>query len=321
MSVIITGTGGALPKKVVTNDDLSKIVDTTDEWIQSRTGIKQRYFKSAGETTSTLATAAAKQALEAANLTIDDIDLIIVGTATPDLSFPSVACQVQANLGMSHGAAFDLAAACSGFIYALATAESFLGSGKAHKALVIGAETFSDLITPADRTTYVLFGDGAGAVVIEKTNDESQNSAGIKAVEIFSNGDSINDLYSDGGVSTTGTSGKVVMNGREVFKQATKTLSSLVTEMLDKYNVEKDDIDWLVPHQANKRIIDATAKHLGLDESKVILTVGEHANTSAASIPLALNVAVRAGKIKKGDLVFLEAFGAGFTWGAALIKM
>lgn len=321
MAVIITGTGGALPKKVVTNADLSKVVDTTDEWIQSRTGIKQRYFKSEGETTSSLATAAAKQALEAANLTADDIDLIVVGTATPDYTFPSVACQVQANLGIEHGAAFDLAAACSGFVYALSTAESFLNTGKATKALVIGAETFSDLITPEDRTTYVLFGDGAGAVVIEKTNDDSKEASGIKAIEIFSNGEYVNDLYSSGGVSTTGTSGKVVMNGREVFKHATKTLSSLVTDMLNKYNLDKESIDWLVPHQANKRIIDATAKHLGLDENKVILTVGEHANTSAASIPLALNVAVREGKIKKHDLIFLEAFGAGFTWGAAIIKM
>tara|TARA_R110000868_G_scaffold190862_2_gene434963 strand:- start:28633 stop:29598 length:966 start_codon:yes stop_codon:yes gene_type:complete len=320
MSIVITGTGGALPANIVTNDDLSSIVETSDEWIQSRTGIQQRHFKSGDESTSSLATKAAQQALESANLTVDDIDLIIVGTATPDLTFPSVACQVQANLGMKHGAAFDLAAACSGFIYALSMAESQIQTGKAKRALVIGAETFSDLITPEDRTTYVLFGDGAGAVVIEKTNDESDTTSGIQAIEIFSNGEYIKDLYSSGGVASTGTAGSVIMNGREVFKHATKTLSSLVTYMLDKYNVDKDDIDWLIPHQANKRIIDATAKHLGMESSKVVLTVGEHANTSAASIPLALNVAVRDGRVKKGDLLFLEAFGAGFTWGAALIR-
>ena len=320
MPIVITGTGSALPSKIVTNDDLAGMMDTSDEWIQSRTGIKQRYFKEEGQTTSTLAIDAAKKAVEAAHIQADEIDLIVVATATPDISFPAVATQVQAALGMTKGAAFDIAAACSGFIFGLSTAESMMQAGKFNKALVIGSETFSDMITPEDRSTYVLFGDGAGAVVIEKMNDEEAQGSGIIGTEIFSDGRYKNELYANGGISSTGTPGYVVMNGREVFKHATRAMSNLVTDTLSKYNIKKEDIDWLVPHQANKRIIDATAKHLNLPSEKVVLTVGEHANTSAASIPLALDVAVKDGRIQKGNLIFFEAFGAGFTWASALVK-
>lgn len=320
MPVVITGTGSALPSNIVTNDDLAAIVDTSDEWIQSRTGIKQRHFKSEGQTTSTLATEAAENAMKSAGVTAADIDLIIVGTATPDLTFPSVATMVQANLGMEKGAAFDIAAACSGFIYALSVAESMMSSGKFKRALIIGSETFSDMIDKDDRTTYVLFGDGSGAVVVENMTDEEANGSGVIGTEIYSDGRYKNDLYSSGGVSFNKTTGNIVMNGREVFKHATRAMSGLVTDTLEKYNITKEDIDWLVPHQANKRIIDATAKHLGLSSDKVVLTVSEHANTSAASIPLALDVAVKDGRIQKGDTIFFEAFGAGFTWASALVK-
>lgn len=320
MPVVITGTGSALPSNVVSNAALAEIVETSDEWIQSRTGIKQRHFVEEGQTTSTLAIDASKKALEAAGIQANEIDLIVLATATPDLSFPSVATQVQAGLGMNKGAAFDIAAACSGFLYALSTAESMIETGKASKALIIGAETFSNLITPEDRTTYVLFGDGAGAVVIEKKSDEEAKGSGILGTEIYSDGQFKDLLYASGGIATTRSVGHVIMNGREVFKHATRTMSNLVTDMLDKYNISKEEIDWLIPHQANKRIIDATAKHLNLSLDKVVLTVGEHANTSAASIPLALDVAVRDGRVKKGDLLFFEAFGAGFTWASALVK-
>jgi 3-oxoacyl-[acyl-carrier-protein] synthase-3 len=320
MPVVITGTGSALPSQAVTNDDLAQVMETSDEWIQSRTGIKQRYFKEKGQTTSTFAIEAAKAALDAADVSVHDIDLIVLATATPDLSFPSVATQVQAALGMEKGAAFDVGAACSGFLYALSIAQSMIETGKAYKALIIGAETFSDMITPEDRTTYVLFGDGAGAVVIEKKTAEDANGSDIIGTEIYSDGRFKDLLYTSGGISSTKTTGHVVMNGREVFKHATRTMSSLVIDMLEKYHISKEEIDWLIPHQANKRIIDATAKHLDLNPDKVVLTVGEHANTSAASIPLALDVAVRDGRVQKGDLIFFEAFGAGFTWASALVK-
>jgi len=309
-----------LPKKVVSNDDLAKFVETSDEWIQTRTGIQQRYFKTEGESTSTLAIEAANRAIESAGVSVDELDLVVVATATPDHSFPSVATQVQAAIGMQKGAAFDVAAACSGFIYALSVAENMIKSGSFSKALVIGAETLSNLITPEDRTTYVLFGDGAGAIVVENKTEEEAQGSGVIGTDLFSDGRFKNELYTDGGVSTTASAGHVVMNGREVFKHATRAMSGLVNDTLVKYNIEKEDIDWLVPHQANKRIIDATAKHLNLSADKVVLTVGEHANTSAASIPLAFDKAVRDGRIQKGQLIFFEAFGAGFTWASALVK-
>ncbi len=320
MPIVITGTGSALPKKVVSNDDLAKFVETSDEWIQTRTGIQQRYFKTEGESTSTLAIEAANRAIESAAVSVDELDLVVVATATPDHSFPSVATQVQAAIGMQKGAAFDVAAACSGFIYALSVAENMIKSGSFSKALVIGAETLSNLITPEDRTTYVLFGDGAGAIVVENKTEEEAQGSGVIGTDLFSDGRFKNELYTDGGVSTTASAGHVVMNGREVFKHATRAMSGLVNDTLVKYNIEKEDIDWLVPHQANKRIIDATAKHLNLSADKVVLTVGEHANTSAASIPLAFDKAVRDGRIQKGQLIFFEAFGAGFTWASALVK-
>lgn len=309
-----------MPKKVVSNDDLAKFVETSDEWIQTRTGIQQRYFKTEGESTSTLAIEAANRAIESAGVSVDELDLVVVATATPDHSFPSVATQVQAAIGMQKGAAFDVAAACSGFIYALSVAENMIKSGSFSKALVIGAETLSNLITPEDRTTYVLFGDGAGAIVVENKTEEEAQGSGVIGTDLFSDGRFKNELYTDGGVSTTASAGHVVMNGREVFKHATRAMSGLVNDTLVKYNIEKEDIDWLVPHQANKRIIDATAKHLNLSADKVVLTVGEHANTSAASIPLAFDKAVRDGRIQKGQLIFFEAFGAGFTWASALVK-
>ncbi len=320
MPIVITGTGSALPKKVVSNDDLAKFVETSDEWIQTRTGIQQRYFKTEGESTSTLAIEAANRAIESAAVSVDELDLVVVATATPDHSFPSVATQVQAAIGMQKGAAFDVAAACSGFIYALSVAENMIKGGSFSKALVIGAETLSNLITPEDRTTYVLFGDGAGAIVVENKTEEEAQGSGVIGTDLFSDGRFKNELYTDGGVSTTASAGHVVMNGREVFKHATRAMSGLVNDTLVKYNIEKEDIDWLVPHQANKRIIDATAKHLNLSADKVVLTVGEHANTSAASIPLAFDKAVRDGRIQKGQLIFFEAFGAGFTWASALVK-
>ncbi|MEC8067924.1 MAG: beta-ketoacyl-ACP synthase III [Pseudomonadota bacterium] len=320
MPIVITGTGSALPKKVVSNDDLAKFVETSDEWIQTRTGIQQRYFKTEGESTSTLAIEAANRAIESSGVSVDELDLVVVATATPDHSFPSVATQVQAAIGMQKGAAFDVAAACSGFIYALSVAENMIKSGSFSKALVIGAETLSNLITPEDRTTYVLFGDGAGAIVVENKTEEEAQGSGVIGTDLFSDGRFKNELYTDGGVSTTASAGHVVMNGREVFKHATRAMSGLVNDTLVKYNIEKEDIDWLVPHQANKRIIDATAKHLNLSADKVVLTVGEHANTSAASIPLAFDKAVRDGRIQKGQLIFFEAFGAGFTWASALVK-
>lgn len=309
-----------MPKKVVSNDDLAKFVETSDEWIQTRTGIQQRYFKTEGESTSTLAIEAANRAIESAGVSVDELDLVVVATATPDHSFPSVATQVQAAIGMQKGAAFDVAAACSGFIYALSVAENMIKGGSFSKALVIGAETLSNLITPEDRTTYVLFGDGAGAIVVENKTEEEAQDSGVIGTDLFSDGRFKNELYTDGGVSTTASAGHVVMNGREVFKHATRAMSGLVNDTLVKYNIEKEDIDWLVPHQANKRIIDATAKHLNLSADKVVLTVGEHANTSAASIPLAFDKAVRDGRIQKGQLIFFEAFGAGFTWASALVK-
>ncbi len=317
----VRGVGSALPARVVTNDELAKTVDTSDEWIQQRTGIKQRYVAGEGETTSTLATAAAKGALKAAGLAPSDIDLVIVATSTPDYTFPAVATQVQANLGIHEGAAFDMQAVCSGFVYAVTTADKFLRSGSHKRALVIGAETFSRLLNWSDRTTCVLFGDGAGALVLEGVeSDGALSSPGLIASRLRADGRHRAKLYVDGGPSSTQTVGHLRMEGREVFRHAVGMVTDVVQGCFADAGVVAEDIDWFVPHQANRRIIDASADKLGIPHEKVVVTVDKHGNTSAASIPLALATAVADGRIKPGDLVMIEAMGGGFTWGAALIR-
>jgi 3-oxoacyl-[acyl-carrier-protein] synthase-3 len=315
---IIRSVGAYLPAQVMTNDDLSKIVDTTDEWIQQRTGIKQRHIAAEGENTSDLAAAAARKAMENAGITIADIDLIIVATTTPDMTFPATAAVVQQKLGMHHGAAFDIQAVCSGFVYAVATADSYIKNGLGKRALVIGAETASRLLDWTDRTTCVLFGDGAGAVVMEM--GKPGEDRGVLATALRSDGQHWNKLYVDGGVSSTRTVGHVRMEGKEVFKHAVGMITDVVYKVLDDTGNTIADLDWFVPHQANKRIIDGAGVKLGLPPEKVVVTVDRHANTSAASVPLALNTAVADGRIKRGDLVMIEAMGGGFTWGASLIR-
>jgi len=317
---VITGTGSALPAKCVTNADLAARVDTSDEWIVERTGIRQRYIAGDSETTSTLATAAARNALEAAGVDAQEIGLIVLATATPDHTFPATATQVQAALGCGGGVAFDVQAVCSGFLYALATADSLLRTGMATKALVIGSETFSRILDWDDRTTCVLFGDGAGAVVLE-AQDVAADGPGILASRLHADGQHKDMLYVDGGPSTTGTVGKLRMKGREVFRHAVVNLASVLKEVLEESGTKAADIDWVVPHQANARILDATARKLDLPAEKVVVTVDRHANTSAASVPLALDTAMRDGRIKPGDLVMFEAMGGGFTWGASLARM
>ena len=317
---VITGTGSALPAKCVTNADLAARVDTSDEWIVERTGIRQRYIADDSETTSTLATAAARNALEAAGVDAQEIGLIVLATATPDHTFPATATQVQAALGCGGGVAFDVQAVCSGFLYALATADSLLRTGMATKALVIGSETFSRILDWDDRTTCVLFGDGAGAVVLE-AQDVAEDGPGILASRLHADGQHKDMLYVDGGPSTTGTVGKLRMKGREVFRHAVVNLASVLKEVLEESGTRAADIDWVVPHQANARILDATARKLDLPAEKVVVTVDRHANTSAASVPLALDTAMRDGRIKPGDLVMFEAMGGGFTWGASLARM
>ena len=317
---VITGTGSALPAKCVTNADLAARVDTSDEWIVERTGIRQRYIADDSETTSTLATAAARNALEAAGVDAQEIGLIVLATATPDHTFPATATQVQAALGCGGGVPFDVQAVCSGFLYALATADSLLRTGMATKALVIGSETFSRILDWDDRTTCVLFGDGAGAVVLE-AQDVAADGPGILASRLHADGQHKDMLYVDGGPSTTGTVGKLRMKGREVFRHAVVNLASVLKEVLEESGTNAADIDWVVPHQANARILDATARKLDLPAEKVVVTVDRHANTSAASVPLALDTAMRDGRIKPGDLVMLEAMGGGFTWGASLARM
>ena len=317
---VITGTGSALPAKCVTNADLAARVDTSDEWIVERTGIRQRYIAGDSETTSTLATAAARNALEAAGVDAQEIGLIVLATATPDHTFPATATQVQAALGCGGGVAFDVQAVCSGFLYALATADSLLRTGMATKALVIGSETFSRILDWDDRTTCVLFGDGAGAVVLE-AKDVAADGPGILASRLHADGQHKDMLYVDGGPSTTGTVGKLRMKGREVFRHAVVNLASVLKEVLEESGTNAADIDWVVPHQANARILDATARKLDLPAEKVVVTVDRHANTSAASVPLALDTAVQDGRIKAGDLVMFEAMGGGFTWGASLARM
>jgi 3-oxoacyl-[acyl-carrier-protein] synthase-3 len=316
---ILVGTGSALPRTRVSNDELAKRVDTSDEWIVERTGIRFRHIAEADETTGTLAADAARQALASAGLVPADIGLIIVATATPDNTFPATATKVQALIGAPDCIAFDVAAVCSGFLYALSVADSMLRTGAAKHALVIGSETFSRILDWEDRGTCVLFGDGAGAVVLSA--EEVADDRGILATRLHAEGQYGDMLYVDGGPSTTGTVGHVRMQGREVFRHAVTNLAAVLGEVLADVGLSAADIDWVVPHQANKRIIDATAKKLGLPAERVVLTVDQHANTSAASVPLALDLAVRDGRIRRGDLVVLEAMGGGFTWGAAVLRI
>jgi 3-oxoacyl-[acyl-carrier-protein] synthase-3 len=315
---IVRSVGAYLPARVVTNEELAKTVDTSDEWIQQRTGIKQRHIAAEGENTSDLAAAAGRRALENAGLTPEDIDLIVVATTTPDMTFPATATVVQQKLGIHHGAAFDIQAVCSGFVYAVATADSYLKNDLAKRVLVIGAETASRILDWNDRGTCVLFGDGAGAAVMELGKGDQER--GVLATALRSDGHHWNKLYTDGGVSSTRSIGHIRMEGREVFKHAVGMITDVVIDVFNKTGYGVDDLDWFVPHQANKRIIDGAGQKLGIPPEKVIVTVDRHANTSAASVPLALNTAVADGRIKRGDLVMLEAMGGGFTWGASLIR-
>lgn len=323
LRAVVRGSGSALPKRAVSNAEMATMVDTTDEWIVERTGIHNRYIAGEGETTSTLATEAAHKALAAAGIDAARVDLIVLATATPDQTFPATATIVQHNLGCNGGIAFDVAAVCSGFLYALATADSMIRTGMAKCAVVIGAETFSRILDWEDRTTCVLFGDGAGAVVLEAQDvDEADPAApGIMATRLHADGAHNELLYVDGGPSTTGTVGKLRMKGREVFRHAVTNLANVLTEVLAASGHSADEIDWVVPHQANLRILDATARKLSLSPDKVIVTVDRHANTSAASVPLAYDTAVQDGRIKPGDLVMFEAMGGGFTWGACLARV
>lgn len=318
---VIMGCGHYLPENIVTNDDFSKKIDTSDEWIVERTGIKQRHFAADDEYTSDLAMAAANNALKNANIKASDIDLIIVATTTPDRSFPAVAVQVQGRLGIDHGFAFDIQAVCSGFVYALNMADNFIKLGQVNRALVIGAETFSRLLDWEDRSSVVLFGDGAGAVVLEACEGEGTvKDRGIISSHLHSDGRLEPLLRSSGGVSTTKDAGHIEMKGREVFRHAVVNLADVVHEALDANGITANDLDWVVPHQANKRILDGTVKKLGIEPEKVVITVDQHANTSAASVPLALSTAVEDGRITKGDLLLLEALGAGLTWGSVLLR-
>jgi len=320
---VLLGTGSALPKRAVSNAEMAQMVDTTDEWIVERTGIRNRYIVGEGETTGTLATEAARAALAAAGVEGKDVDLIVLATATPDQTFPATATTVQHEIGANGGVAFDVAAVCSGFLYALTVVDSMIRTSAAKCALVIGAETFSRILDWEDRTTCVLFGDGAGAMVFAARDvDESDPAApGILASKLHADGQHSELLYTDGGPSSTGTVGKVRMKGREVFRHAVNNLAGVMNEVLEGSGKTAADIDWVVPHQANFRILDATARKLGLPEEKVVVTVDRHANTSAASVPLAMDVAVRDGRIKPGHLVVLEAMGGGFTWGASLLRV
>ena len=312
----IAGIGAYLPEHIVTNAELSERVDTSDEWIRERTGIGQRHIAADGEFTSDLATHAAREALQDANITAQDVDIIIVCTATPDYTFPSTATIVQENLGMKHGAAFDIAAVCSGFLYGLRVADSLIRAGGIHRILLIGAETFSRILDWEDRTTCVLFGDGAGAVVLEA----HEGSDGILATTIRSDGEHCSLLYVDGGPSRTQTVGHLRMIGNQVFRFAVTDLTKIIRECADQAGIDVADIDWFVPHQANQRILNSVARKLKLRPDQVVSTVEYHANTSAASVPLAMHTAIRDGRIQKGDLMMLEAFGGGFTWGASLIR-
>jgi len=321
LRAVAAGVGSYLPERVVTNDELAKTLDTTHDWIVERTGIHRRHIAAMGEATSDLAFAAAERALEMAGMTVADIDLIVVATATPDQTFPSTATRVQHLLGMSHGFAFDVQAVCSGFVYALSTATQFIETGKARGALVIGAETFSRILDWTDRSTCVLFGDGAGALVLRAAEGTGTTAdRGILSTELRSDGAHNAALYVDGGPSTTGFAGHLRMNGREVFRHAVRNLAEIGEAALTTAGLTPADVRWIVPHQANARIIASTAQKIGVEMDRVIVTVQDHANTSAASIPLALDVAVRDGRIRENDLLLLEAMGGGFTWGAAALR-
>jgi 3-oxoacyl-[acyl-carrier-protein] synthase-3 len=317
----VVGCGAYLPQQVVTNAELACRLETSDEWITQRTGIRQRHIAAAGETTSDLATAAAKAALAHAGIGADSVDLIVLATSTPDHTFPATATQVQARLGMSRGAAFDVQAVCSGFVYALAVADNFIKVGQARTALVIGAETFSRILDWNDRGTCVLFGDGAGAVVLQ-AGEGNGNAAdrGVLTTHLYSDGQYYKLLYVDGGPSATQSTGHLRMEGREVFRHAVVKMGEAVDAAIGAMGISSRDLDWLVPHQANRRIIDSMGQRLHLAAEKVIVTVDRHANTSAASIPLALDDAVRDGRIRPGHMVLLEAMGGGFTWGSALVR-
>jgi len=319
--IVVAGSGSALPSRRVSNQELAETVDTSDEWIVERTGIRWRHIAGEGETTASLATEAARRALAAAGIEPSQVGLIVLATATPDQTFPASATIVQAALGIADCVAFDVAAVCSGFLYALSVAENMMRGGTAKVALVIGAETFSRILDWEDRGTCVLFGDGAGAMVLRAEESKGSPPKGILSVSLHADGRHNQLLFVDGGPSTTGTVGKLRMKGPEVFKHAVTNLSQVLIEVLEKAQLTAADVDWVVPHQANSRILAATARKLGLDPSKVVVTVDEHANTSAASVPLAFDTAVKDGRIKPGDLVVLEAMGGGFTWGAAAIRM
>ncbi|KQZ97168.1 ketoacyl-ACP synthase III [Agrobacterium cavarae] len=318
---IVRGFGAALPKRVVTNQEIEGIVETSDEWIVQRTGIKQRYIAGEGETSASLGEAAARAALQNGGLKPEDIDLIIVATSTPDNTFPATAVNIQNRLGITGGFAFDVQAVCSGFVYAMATADLYIRGGMAKRVLVIGAETFSRILDWKDRTTCVLFGDGAGAVILEAGEGEGKTSdRGVLTSHLRSDGAHKEKLYVDGGPSTTGTVGHLRMEGREVFKHAVGMITDVIEAAFEATGTTAEDLDWLVPHQANRRIIDGSAKKLGIPLEKVVVTVDLHGNTSAASIPLALATAAADGRIKQGDLVMLEAMGGGFTWGSVLLR-
>ncbi|EDQ33907.2 3-oxoacyl-(acyl-carrier-protein) synthase III [Hoeflea phototrophica DFL-43] len=318
---VVRGFGAQLPERVMKNSDLESIVETNDDWIVQRTGIRQRHIAGEQETTASLGEMAARAALERANMTPADIDLIICATSTPDNTFPATAVNIQDRLGMHHGAAFDVQAVCSGFVFAVTTADSYIKSGLARRVLVIGAETFSRILDWTDRTTCVLFGDGAGAIVLEaEEGSGTVADRGVLTAHLRSDGAHRKKLYVDGGPSTTGTVGHLRMEGREVFKHAVGMITDVIEAAYGATGLGSEDIDWFVPHQANRRIIDASAKKLGIDDKKVVITVDKHGNTSAASIPLALNDAASDGRIKKGDLVLLEAMGGGFTWGSVLLR-
>ncbi|TKB14148.1 MAG: ketoacyl-ACP synthase III [Mesorhizobium sp.] len=318
---VVRGNGAALPRRIMKNADFEGMVETSDEWIVQRTGIRQRHVAADDETTASLGEAAARAALDSAGLTPADIDLIVLATSTPNNTFPATAVEIQNRLGMHHGFAFDMQAVCSGFVYAVATADLYIRGGLAKRVLVIGSETFSRILDWNDRSTCVLFGDGAGAVVLEAAEGEgSIADRGVLAASLRSDGAHKDKLFVDGGPSTTGTVGHLRMEGREVFKHAVGMITDVIEATFAEAGITAQDLDWFVPHQANKRIIDASARKLGIAEQKVVVTVDLHGNTSAASVPLALSVAVADGRIKKGDLVLLEAMGGGFTWGAVLLR-
>jgi 3-oxoacyl-[acyl-carrier-protein] synthase-3 len=318
---VVRGIGSALPRRIMKNTDFEGVVETSDEWIVQRTGIRQRHIAANDETTASLGEAAARAALHNAGLAGEDVDLIVLATSTPNHTFPATAVEIQQRLGLRSGFAFDMQAVCSGFVYALNATDLHLRGGAAKRALVIGAETFSRILDWSDRSTCVLFGDGAGALVVEaEEGNGSIADRGVLAASLRSDGFHMQKLYVDGGPSTTGTVGHLRMEGREVFKHAVGMITDVVESVFSQARITAEDLDWFVPHQANKRIIDASAKKLGIAEEKVVTTVDLHGNTSAASVPLALSVAVADGRIKQGDLVLLEAMGGGFTWGAVLVR-